>query len=184
MKKPILLIIATAMLLTMFLSACGSSVTPEAAITATDTATAVPTITITPTPDLCAPENIRAEVDKIHRYFREFEDAARLAEHKPQAQVSEDIANLQKIRRDAADELVPDCLAKLKSYQIQYMNLAIDALLTFMSATDQQALDQSLAIAAEAREQYAQYTLELARILGIPIVTATAAASPSETPTP
>lgn len=197
MKKSIQLIIAAALLLSMLLSACGSSITPARVITATDTALPTLTITITPTPDLCAPENIRAEVDKVHRHMREFDDASTLAASMPREQLSGPIANLQKIRREAEDELVPLCLSSLKDYQIRHMNSVISTLIAFLSIADPRALDctspersaDEEAICqniANARQQHDQYTLELARLLGIPIITATAAPSPIplETPTP
>jgi len=193
MKKSILLIIASALILTISLSGCGSSGTLEAAPTATETA--MPTITITATPDLCAPENIRAEVDKVHRHMREFDDAATLAASMPREQLSGPIADLQRIRRDAEDETVPSCLLTLRDFQVKHMNSVISTLIAFLSVSDPLAIDctsaersakvevicQSIGI---ARQQHDQYTLELARILGIPIVTATAAITPSETPTP
>lgn len=193
MKKSILLIFLAALILIMFVSGCGSSViTPESIPTATTTDTAMPTLTttITLTPDLCASENIKAEVDKVHRHMREFDDAARLAASMPREQLSAPTADLQKIRREAEDELVPPCLSTLKDYQIKHMNSVIDTLIAFMGINDPLALDcvdiventQEAAICqsiASARQQHDQYTLELARILEIPIVTA-----PAKTPTP
>lgn len=202
MKKSILLIFSAALISTMLVSGCGNSVvTPDSIPTATDTAThtAMPTltITITMTPDLCASENIKAEVDKVHRHMREFDDAAILASNVPQGQLSDSIADLQRIRREADDELVPACLNNLKTFQINHMNLVIDSLLAFMRASDLLAFDcidiesnteeeafcQNI---ASARQQHDQYLLELARILGITPVTATpgAVSAPSETPTP
>jgi len=147
------------------------------------------------TPDLCAPENIRAEVDKVHRHMREFDDAARLAASMPREQLSAPTADLQKIRREAEDELVPPCLSTLRDYQIKHMNSVIDTLIAFMGINDPLALDcvdvaentQEAGICqsiATARQQHDQYTLELARILEIPIITAPANVTPSETPKP
>jgi hypothetical protein len=196
MKRSILLIIASAMLLTIILSGCGSiSITATTSATVTDTA--MPTITITTTPDLCAPENVKAEVDKVHRHMREFDDASRLAASMPREQLSTPIADLQRIRRDAEDEQVPPCLAKLKEYEVQHMNLVINTLIAFISINDPLAVDcvdvvdntqeaeicQSI---ASARQQHDQYVLELARILELPIVTPAPAPTitTSETATP
>jgi hypothetical protein len=197
-KKSILLIFLAAFILIMLVSGCGSSViTPESIPTATITDTAMPTltITITTTPDLCASENIKAEVDKVHRHMREFDDASKLAASMPREQLSTPIANLQKIRRDAEDELIPPCLAKLKDYEILHMNSVINTLIAFMSVndplavdcvdveqnTDEEAICQSI---AAARQQHDQYILELAKILELPIVTPDATIKASETPTP
>jgi len=196
MKKSILLILALVLILTMLVSGCGGTVvTPESIPTATHTAMPTLTITITTTPDLCAPENIKAEVDKVHRHMREFDDAARLAASMPREQLSVPTADLQKIRREAEDEPVPPCLSTLKDYQIKHMNSVIDTLIAFMGINDPLAVDcveieqnteeevicQSI---ATARQQHDQYILELARILELPIVTPGATITTSETPTP
>jgi hypothetical protein len=194
MKKSILLIFSTVLSLTMLLSGCGSSVvTPESIPTATDTA--MPTLTITMTPDLCAPENIKAKVDKVHRHMREFDDASTLAASMPREQLSTPISNLQKIRREAEDEVIPSCLVKLRDYEILHMNSVINTLIAFMSVTDPLAVDcadveqnteeevicQSI---ASARQQHDQYLLELAKILELPIVTPGPTITASETETP
>jgi len=195
-KKSILLIFLAALILIMFVSGCGSSlITPESIPTATDTRMPTPTITITMTPDLCASENIKAEVDKVHRHMREFDDASKLAASMPREQLSTPISNLQKIRRDAEDELIPPCLAKLKDYEILHMNSVINTLIAFMSVNDPLAVDcveiennteeelicQSIAV---ARQQHDQYVLELAKILELPIVTPGAPIAVSETAKP
>jgi len=193
MKKSILLILLPALISTMLLSGCGSSVTPDSIPTATDTV--MPTFTITVTPDLCAPESIKAEVDKVHRHMREFDDASALAASMPREQLSTPIANLQEIRRDAEDESIPPCLANLKDYEILHMNSVIDTLIAFMGINDPLAVDcvdveknteeevicQSIAV---ARQQHDQYVLELAKILDLPIVTPGATVTASETATP
>jgi len=147
------------------------------------------------TPDPCASENIKAEVDKVHRHMREFDDAANLASNVPQGQLSDSIAELQKIRREADDELVPACLNNLKTFQINHMNLVIDSLLAFMggsdllafdcvdieSNTEEEAFCQNF---ANAGQQHDQYILELAKILELPIITPGATITASETATP
>ena len=196
MKKSILLILTLVLILTMLVSGCGGTVvTPESIPTATHTAMPTLTITITTTPDLCAPENIKAEVDKVHRHMREFDDAARLAASMPREQLSVPTADLQKIRREAEDEPVPPCLSTLKDYQIKHMNSVIDTLIAFMGINDPLAVDcveieqnteeevicQSI---ATARQQHDQYILELARILELPIITPGATLAASKAPTP
>jgi hypothetical protein len=196
MKKSILLILSSALILTMLLSGCGSTVvTPESIATATDTAMPTLTITITMTPDLCASENIKAEVDKVHRHMREFDDASKLAASIPREQLSTPISNLQKIRRDAEDELIPPCLEKLKDYEILHMNSVINTLIAFLSINDPLAVDcvdvaqnteeevicQNIAV---ARQQHDQYILELAKILELPIVTPGPTITASKTATP
>ena len=145
--------------------------------------TAIPSSipTITNTPDPCAPENLEAEVQKIHKYMREFDDASSLAASRPQEQLGDSIAELQRIRREAEDQLTPPCLINLKTYQISHMNSVINTLIAFMGGTDQQIVDQGIAL---ARQQHDQYTLELARVLGLTIVPGTVLPLVTDTPTP
>ena len=180
MKNIILLFLPAILFFTMILTSCGTVETPLP--TDTDEPTTLPPLpTQTATPDLCAPENVQAEVDKVHRHMREFDDASILASSTPRDQLSTAIADLQRIRRAAEDQVTVSCLTNLKNYQIQHMNSVIDTLVAFLSGTDQAVLDQGIAI---ARQQHDQYTLELARILGLTVVPATAAPLPTQTPTP
>ena len=115
--------------------------------------------------------------------MREFDDASILAANVTQDKLSDAIANLQRIRRDAEDQTIPSCLAKLKTYQIAHMNTVIQTLIAFMNNSDKNSIDQGIAV---ARQQHDQYTIELAKVLGLPIVTATAPAanSTAQSPTP
>jgi len=182
-------------ILTMFLvSSCGNNATP--AILATETraittetrvmATETATQTITLTPDPCAPGNINEEVNKVHNHMREFDDASLLAANMPRDQISDAIPTLQRIRRESEDQLIPACLANLKTLQIAHMNSVINTLIAFMSGSDQQSIDQGISI---ARQQHDQYTVELASVLGLTVVPATLpptiqATQPTPTPTP
>jgi hypothetical protein len=176
MKKQF--IIGLLLAFAVFLSACGSN--PPAVIenvVNTPVATSAPTMTNTPDP--CGSENREAEVQKIHKYMREFDDASSLAASRPREQLADAIAELQRIRRESEDQPTPSCLVDLKTYQISHMNSVINTLMAFMSSADQQAVDQGIAL---AREQHDQYTLELARLLGLTIEPATVVPPPAETP--
>lgn len=180
MKKQFQFITGLVFALAVLLSACGN--TPPAAVDNvgnTPVATSAPTMTNTPDP--CGPENREAEVQNIHKYMREFDDASSLAASRPREQLADAIAELQRIRRESEDQPTPSCLVDLKTYQISHMNSVINTLMAFMSGTDQQAVDQGIAL---AREQHDQYTLELARLLGLTIEPATVVPPPTETPTP
>jgi hypothetical protein len=167
-------------ILVLSLAIAMSACIPVAAPATEAVATAVPTITSTPDP--CAPENIEAEVQKIHRHMREFDDASALAASRPREQLSDAVADLQRIRRETEDQPTPSCLADLRTYQVSHMNSVINTLISFMGGADQQTVDQGIAI---AREQHDKYTVELARLLGLPIEPATIITPlPSETPSP
>ena len=168
MKNKLLPVVLFAIVFTIILTACGNNATPIPSAT--------PTITVTPDP--CAPGNIEAEVNKVHKYMREFDDESTVAANMPQGQISGAITELQRIRREAEDEPIPTCLVTLKTYQIAHMNSVINTLVAFMSGNDQKTVDQYLAL---ARQQHDQYTIELARVLGLTMVPL---ATPSGTPPP
>ena len=184
MKKIILFILPLMFILTILISGCGANQQPPTSIISEESATPIPTstIAITTTPDLCAADHIKAEVDRVHRHMREFDDASILASSMPRDQLSTSIADLQRIRREAEDETVPACLENLRNFQIQHMNSVIETLLAFVRGnSDQAVLNQAIALAGQ---QHDQYILELARLLGITPVPGTAVAVPSATPTP
>jgi len=175
--------------LALVLAACGTvaptPITEYIVVTATmpPVTTTMPpaAITITVTADLCAPENIEAAVQDLHRFTREFDDASTLAASRPREQLADSIANLQRIRRDAEDQPTPACLATLRTFQVSHMNSVINTLVAFMGGADQQSVDQGIAL---ARRQHDQYTIELARVLGITMIPADSEPTPTLTPTP
>ncbi|MGE5464279.1 MAG: hypothetical protein ACM3PS_13045 [Syntrophothermus sp.] len=187
MKKDLVRLVSVLFAL-IYLAGCGAPATlaPNNQPTPAGNATA----TLSPsnplpsdTPDPCAKGQLEAEVQKVHRHMREFDDASLLASNLPRDQLKDSITNLQRIRREAEDEEIPACLADLKKYEVDHMNSVINTLVSFMGGTSQQALEQGISI---AREQHDQYTLELARLLGLTVVPATepAGATPEATTTP
>lgn len=173
MKKHTQLLIGITLALSILLSACGNTAVPAAA-------TAIPP-TITNTPDPCAKENIGAEVQKVHNFMVEFDDAATLASSLQQAQLPDAIANMQRIRREADALPVPVCLTALKMYEVEHMKTVINTMLAFMRGADKDLVNQGVAL---ARQQHDQYAVELARVLGLTIEPATVAPQPTETLTP
>lgn len=135
------------------------------------------------TPDPCSSELIEAQVQKVHGHMREFDDASILASNLPLQELSGPIADLQRIRRAAEDEQIPACLTDLKKYEIAHMNTVIGTLVAFLGGADMNTLEKSITM---AREQHDQYTLELARLLGLTVVPATAdtTSTPAETESP
>jgi len=135
--------------------------------------------------DPCAPENISVEVEKVHKLMREFDDASLLASSTPINQLNPSIADLQRIRRDAEDQSVPNCLTTLKQYQLAHMNTVINTMLFMLSYQgsdpETETLNQGIAL---ARQQHDQYVLELANVLGLTVVAAPSAAPTQGTPEP
>lgn len=188
MKKSVLCS-AAILVLIMILAGCGNppaTATPEITETEVEvepTETEVVSVPIEPTSTLdpCSRPQLETEVQDVHRHMREFDDASILASNMPREQLSSSIADLQRIRREAEDEEIPACLSNLKAIQVQHMNSVISTLIAFMGGTDQQTLDQGISL---ARQQHDEYTLELARLLGLTVVPATLPPAPSATATP
>ena len=170
------------LILASVLAGCGGSpasptagttsqaVTSEASLAPERTPTVGSSTGPSSTPDPCSSGQIEAEVQKVHRHMREFDDSSILASKLPRDEVSTSVADLQRIRREAEDEQIPACLTDLKEYQVDHMNSVINVLLAFIGGTDNQTLEQGISI---ARQQHDQYTLELARLLGLTVVPAT-----------
>lgn len=141
---------------------------------------------ITNTPDLCGPDAIPAEVEKIHKYMREFDDASMIATNVPLDQLSTIITDMQRIRRAAEDQIVPPCLSDLKQIQLVHMNTVIETLVAFLGGADPEMLRQGILL---ARQQHNQYAIEYARLLGLTVVviptdTPAAGAAVTDTPQP
>jgi len=189
MKKALLVIISV-IVLALAVAGCGTAAsTPPTDSTAATPSTLIAPATetetepstVTSTPDPCSPGQIEGEVQKVQKHMREFDDASTLASSTPRDQLSGSISDLQRIRREAEDQPIPACLTNLKTYQVQHMNSVIETLLAFMRGVDQKSLEPGIAL---AKQQHDQYLLELARVLGLTVVPATAPSGPSETPTP
>lgn len=180
MNKQFRFVVFVVLLLTLITSACGNNATP-AGTEIRETSTPVPALTNTPDP--CAPENIEAEVMKLHKFMREFDDGSSLAASVPANQLTDIITNLQRIRRDAEDQPTPACLATLKTYQISHMNIVIGTLINLIGYSNgtvsKDVIDQGIAL---ARQEHDRYTIELARVLGLTMVPANE--QPAQTPSP
>jgi hypothetical protein len=61
------------------------------------------------------------------------------------------------------------------------MNSVINTLISFMGGADQPSLDKGISV---ARQQHDQYTLELARVLGLTVVPVTPQPTATGTTTP
>ena len=167
MKRIFFLIVLS---FSVFLSACGT-----VKATTTDT----PTAAFTSTPDPCSSANLPAEVVKVHKLTREFDDYAALASNTPQAQLIQIIPDMQRVLRDAEDQVAPACLTDLKKLQLADMSTVVQTLMGFMntSAKDTAGVKQVNVGIAQARNLHGQYDIEMARLLGITLV-----APPTTTP--
>jgi len=150
-----------------------------------------PTETFTPqatiTPDPCLEANLPAEVAKVHKFMREFDDYAQLASNTPQDQLVTVIPELQRVLRDTEDLVVPSCLTNLKEIQISHMQVVVQTLLAFVGKSDVSVVNAGI---TKARELHAQYDIEVARLLGVTLVvpspvsvTQTVETAPADQPT-
>jgi len=164
------------LILAILLSACGIRTAPA------PTSTPIPAPTQTPDP--CAKENLPDQVQKVNKIMREFDDSSLLAANTTKDQLRPAIADLQRIRREAEDLTVPACLTNLNQLQLVHMNTVITTLISFMGGADQTSLNKGIAL---ARQQHDAYTVELSKLLGLPMVASTANptdAAAAATPTP
>ena len=185
MKKSIRTMLLAPVLLALIVTACGNKATPTASPTNEPLSTETPIPTVTNDPDPCAPENIQASVQEIHKYMREFDDGSSLAASIPADQLPDTISNLQRIRREAEDQATPTCLTALKTYQISHMNVVIGTLINLIGYANgkvsREVIDQGIAL---ARQEHDKYTIELARVLGLTMVPAQTLDQPTATPSP
>lgn len=120
-----------------------------------------------PTPDACSIKDLPTTVAMVNDHTRQFDDYAVLASNIVQSQVVLVIPPMQEIRRNAEDQAIPGCLAELKRLQLLYMNSTLDALLAFQSSADVGKLATAI---MQSRDYHEQYSVELARLLGVTIV--------------
>jgi hypothetical protein len=156
----------------------------------------IPTDTASPTftPDPCAPENVSAQVARVHLLMREFDDTSLLAQTTLlQASTVGLVQDLQRIKRIAEDQVVPSCIADLKQYELVYMNSMIELFTTalaFLNAYgpngDQKALDSLTGpLVQKALFNLQQYGNEYARLQGFtPMPISTINPNGTATPSP
>lgn len=160
----------------LFLSACGNAGNTTAQPTNEIVAS---TEEIILTPDLCLEPALSTEVGRVNKLMREFDDYSTLASNTPQTQLVVIIPELQRVLREAEDQVIPSCLLPLKKLQIQHMQVVVQTLLAFMGSSDPNFINTGI---GEARELHQQYDLELARLLGITLEIAPPASTPGIPP--
>jgi len=97
--------------------------------------------------------------------MREFDDMSKLATNIGREKLPELISEMQRVRRAAEDQKIPSCLSTLKAHQIAHMNTVINTLIAFLGGAQADALTDGI---RRAGQEHDLYTLEVARLLGIP----------------
>jgi len=152
------------LILTIFvlsLNACAN----QSIASAQPSATMEPALIPTFTPDPCSAENLSTSIKEVNDLMQEFDDIAKLAASVAREKVPELVSEMQRIRREAEDHETPVCLATLKVHQITHMNTVIDTLIAFIGGAQAEALNEGI---SRAGHEHDLYTLEVARLLGIP----------------
>lgn len=155
-RIPFLLIISL-----LFLSACANQNPTSVGSSPTLQQTAISTST----PDPCAVENLSESIKEVNDLMREFDDMSKLATNISREKLPELISEMQRVRRAAEDQQVPACLSTLKVHQIAHMNTVIDTLIAFLGGAKAEELNAGI---QRAGQEHDLYTLEIARLLGIP----------------
>jgi hypothetical protein len=107
----------------------------------------------TPTPDECSPDS--EHIEALRDVEERFADAVSLAGSTPRISLSEPIANLQEIRRDAEDLEVPSCLEDAHAQLIEYMDAYVEAYLSFLSDADDAIVQVLFRMGDTAYNEYA-----------------------------
>jgi hypothetical protein len=114
-------------------------------------------------------ENLSESIKEVNDLMREFDDMSKLATNISREKLPELISEMQRVRRAAEDQQVPHCLSTLKVHQIAHMNTVIDTLIAFLGGAQAEELNAGI---QRAGQEHDLYTLEIARLLGIPQNTA------------
>ena len=145
----------------LFLSACANQ-----NLTVIQPSPTIPlTLTPTSTPDPCSIENLSQSIKEVNDLMREFDDMSKLATNIGREKLPELISEMQRVRRAAEDQKIPSCLSTLKAHQIAHMNTVINTLIAFLGGAQPETLTEGI---RRAGQEHDLYTLEVARLLGIP----------------
>lgn len=165
------------LLLTIGVMGCSSlGSTPKTSIIITST----PDLNKTTTSgDLCSDENKPAEIRKIVRLMRYFDDTSVLAQSTTQQQLAPVLLALGDIMHDAEDVEVPACLETLKTSASNYMRAVFTTMTNFMAGVQGDAITTQI---NASREMRTAYEAELASQMGLPYYTVTPMATWTATP--
>lgn len=135
---PMILIVSAVSLILVLSLVFGASSFNSGTPTSTPEPTfSLPTNTPAPTntPDVCSTANLPQQVERLHTLTREFDDTFGLAQTLRIEETVSLVQDMQRIKRNAEDQVVPACLSKLKEYQLLYMNSGIEVFTTVYALT-------------------------------------------------
>lgn len=112
----------------------------------------------------CSAMRVEKSMQPIQDQMRAFDDYAAIVSNTGRDQLAFPVSELQRIRRETEDIVVPDCLVTLKTASLEYMNQVISTSLAFMRSEDQEQVSGRLQLSRQLR---AVYETEKDRLLGI-----------------
>ena len=119
------------------------------------TTTAANAANVTPTAVTCS----QADLDAIHAWgdslLKEWDDATTLANSTPKIQLSDRIADLQRIRREAATKALPACAESTRPLLLSFMDSTIDAFTAFLGNQPDDVVQSKFADANAKEQQWA-----------------------------
>jgi hypothetical protein len=111
---------------------------------------------------------MQSTVKPANDLLREFDDYAALASNVVQSELVKVVPPMQAVRRSAQDLVVPGCLQELKRLELAYMGATLQTLLEFQKPSPNTG---AIAVGIQrARDYHDQYTIELARLLGVTLI--------------
>ncbi len=129
--------------------------------------------------DPCNPAKVGETVKPLNDLVRQFDDYAALASNVRQSALLQVIPPMQAVRRAAEDQAAPACLEELKQSALLYMDATLQTLVSFQASASANAIATGI---IQARQYHNQYTLELARLLGVTPSAPAQATRPAPTP--
>ncbi|MBX3047722.1 MAG: SH3 domain-containing protein [Anaerolineales bacterium] len=145
---------------------------------------------------ICGPGNLPAAYWRLDSSLREFDDVRQLAINVPRVEISNQIREMQSIRRGVEELVVPSCLGELKRLETVYMDRVIDILLGFVGGAESSLVLQGLEGTSEMRAQVEEEMIllrgstltpsptsfELSQVIPVTGTKATSVAVATETP--
>lgn len=101
----------------------------------------------------CSPGALPPAYQGLNGLLREFDDGMVLAINVPREQITEQIENLQRIRRAAEALAVQPCLASFQTHVVSYMNRVVELLVAFMGGVPSNLVFEGLTQTELLRQQ-------------------------------
>ncbi len=160
----------TLLVAVLLLAACAAPTpAPPSASPQPPTSTSLPPAS-TATADLCSPQLLPVELNKITVLTAQFDDITYMAQSTPTEQLAAVILKLQEIRFDAQQQSAPICLQTLKQRQLDFMGAVTETMINFMGGETGPSIQDKIDASRLVRQDY---DAELANLTGVEYATPT-----------